>query len=250
MPELPEVETSRRGIEPHLVGATILHAVVRNSRLRWPVSHEIHALSDQPVLSVQRRAKYLLLELPTGWIIIHLGMSGSLRVLPHELPPAKHDHVDLVMSNGKVLRYTDPRRFGAWLWCADLTASSVLAHLGPEPLSDSFNGEYLFAKSRGKRTAIKPWLMDNKLVVGVGNIYASESLFVAGIHPDRPAMTLSESEAALLVATIKAVLLRSIEQGEQHSVISCKAMANRVILRRSYRFMVGQGNLVVSVVRR
>ncbi|MCW1877052.1 MULTISPECIES: bifunctional DNA-formamidopyrimidine glycosylase/DNA-(apurinic or apyrimidinic site) lyase [Erwiniaceae] len=213
MPELPEVETSRRGIEPHLVGATILHAVVRNSRLRWPVSHEIHALSDQPVLSVQRRAKYLLLELPTGWIIIHLGMSGSLRMLPHELPPAKHDHVDLVMSNGKVLRYTDPRRFGAWLWCTDLAASSVLSHLGPEPLEDSFNGAYLFAKSRGKRTAIKPWLMDNKLVVGVGNIYASESLFVAGIHPDRPAMALNEPEAELLVATIKAVLLRSIEQG-------------------------------------
>lgn len=116
MPELPEVETSRRGIEPHLVGATILHAVVRNGRLRWPVSDEIHALSDKPVLSVQRRAKYLLLELPDGWIIIHLGMSGSLRILTEELPAEKHDHVDLVMSNGKVLRYTDPRRFGAWLW--------------------------------------------------------------------------------------------------------------------------------------
>jgi len=213
MPELPEVETSRRGIEPHLVGATILHAVVRNPRLRWPVSGEIHALSDLPVLSVQRRAKYLLLELPTGWIIIHLGMSGSLRMLPHEMPPAKHDHVDLVMSNGKVLRYTDPRRFGAWLWCSDLTLSPVLAHLGPEPLSDDFSGAYLFAKSRGRRTAIKPWLMDNKLVVGVGNIYASESLFVAGILPDRPAMALGEEEAERLVATIKAVLLRSIEQG-------------------------------------
>ena len=213
MPELPEVETSRRGIEPHLVGETILHAIVRNARQRWPVSSEIHALSDQPVLSVQRRAKYLLLELPDGWIIIHLGMSGSLRVLPEEIPPAKHDHVDLVMSNGKVLRYTDPRRFGAWLWCADLQASNVLAHLGPEPLSDSFNGDYLFEKSRGKRTAIKPWLMDNKLVVGVGNIYASESLFTAGILPDHPAMALTQSQAALLVATIKAVLLRSIEQG-------------------------------------
>ena len=213
MPELPEVETSRRGIEPHLVGETILHAVVRNSRLRWPVSEEIHALSDQPVLSVQRRAKYLLLELPTGWIIIHLGMSGSLRILPEALPAAKHDHVDLVMSNGKVLRYTDPRRFGAWLWSNDLQGSNVLAHLGPEPLSEEFNGEYLFAKSRGKRTAIKPWLMDNKVVVGVGNIYASESLFTAGILPDRPAMSLSEAQAGLLATTIKAVLLRSIEQG-------------------------------------
>jgi formamidopyrimidine-DNA glycosylase len=116
MPELPEVETSRRGIEPHLVGATILHAVVRNGRLRWPVSEEIYRLSDVPVLSVRRRAKYLLLELPDGWIIVHLGMSGSLRILSEELPAEKHDHVDLVMSNGKVLRYTDPRRFGAWLW--------------------------------------------------------------------------------------------------------------------------------------
>ena len=113
MPELPEVETSRRGIEPHLVGATILHAVVRNGRLRWPVSEEIYRLSDVPVLSVRRRAKYLLLELPDGWIIVHLGMSGSLRILSEELPAEKHDHVDLVMSNGKVLRYTDPRRFGA-----------------------------------------------------------------------------------------------------------------------------------------
>ncbi|MDU6926471.1 bifunctional DNA-formamidopyrimidine glycosylase/DNA-(apurinic or apyrimidinic site) lyase [Franconibacter helveticus 513] len=213
MPELPEVETSRRGIEPHLVGETILHAVVRNSRLRWPVSDEIHALSDKPVLSVQRRAKYLLLELPDGWIIIHLGMSGSLRVLPQELPPEKHDHVDLVMSNGKVLRYTDPRRFGAWLWTKALEGHNVLAHLGPEPLSEAFNGEYLHARSVKKKTAIKPWLMDNKLVVGVGNIYASESLFAAGIHPDRLASSLSKKECELLAQAIKAVLLRSIEQG-------------------------------------
>ena len=213
MPELPEVETSRRGIEPHLVGATILHTVVRNSRLRWPVSAEIQALRNQPVLSVQRRAKYLLLELPEGWIIIHLGMSGSLRVLPYDLPPEKHDHVDLVMNNGKVLRYTDPRRFGAWLWAKELDGHHVLAHLGPEPLSESFNADYLLQKCAKKKTAIKPWLMDNKLVVGVGNIYASESLFMAGILPDRPAMSLSAAEAEVLVKTIKAVLLHSIEQG-------------------------------------
>ena len=213
MPELPEVETSRRGIEPHLVGATILHAVVRNGRLRWPVSDEIHALSDKPVLSVRRRAKYLLLELPDGWIIIHLGMSGSLRVLTEELPAEKHDHVDLVMSNGKVLRYTDPRRFGAWLWTKELEGHNVLAHLGPEPLSDAFNAEYLKAKCAKKKSPIKPWLMDNKLVVGVGNIYASESLFAAGIHPDRLASSLSAQECELLVRVIKSVLLRSIEQG-------------------------------------
>ncbi|WP_413736531.1 bifunctional DNA-formamidopyrimidine glycosylase/DNA-(apurinic or apyrimidinic site) lyase [Sodalis sp. RH21] len=213
MPELPEVETSRRGIEPWVAGHSIKHAVVRNASLRWPVSGEIIALRDQKVLSVQRRAKYLLLELTEGWIIIHLGMSGSLRVLPEPLPPGKHDHVDLVMSNGCTIRYTDPRRFGAWLWTDDLTTSKVLAHLGPEPLSDAFNGPWLYEKSRNKRTLVKPWLMDNKLVVGVGNIYASESLFVAGILPDRPAGSLTAAEAELLVRTIKAVLLRSIEQG-------------------------------------
>jgi formamidopyrimidine-DNA glycosylase len=213
MPELPEVETSRRGIEPYLKGHTIMHAVVRNSRLRWPVSAEILALSDQPVLSVQRRAKYLLVELNTGWIIIHLGMSGSLRVLPEETEPGKHDHVDLVMDTGHVLRYTDPRRFGAWLWSTDLAGSNVLSHLGPEPLSEDFTADYLFEKSRTRKSPIKPWLMDNKLVVGVGNIYASESLFVAGISPDRPPHSLKRDETALLVSTIKAVLLRSIEQG-------------------------------------
>ena len=213
MPELPEVETSRRGIEPYLKGHTIMHAVVRNARLRWPVSAEILALSDQPVLSVQRRAKYLLVELNAGWIIIHLGMSGSLRVLPEETEPGKHDHVDLVMDTGHVLRYTDPRRFGAWLWSTDLAGSNVLSHLGPEPLSEDFTADYLFEKSRTRKSPIKPWLMDNKLVVGVGNIYASESLFVAGISPDRPAHSLKRDETALLVNTIKAVLLRSIEQG-------------------------------------
>ncbi len=213
MPELPEVETSRRGISPHLVGHTIQHAIVRNGRLRWPVSDEIYRLSDVPVISVQRRAKYLLLELPDGWIIIHLGMSGSLRILSEELPAEKHDHVDLVMSNGKVLRYTDPRRFGAWLWAPQLEGHSVLAHLGPEPLSEAFNGAYLHQRSLKKNTAIKPWLMDNKLVVGVGNIYASESLFAAGIHPDRMARSLSVAECELLAQAIKAVLLRSIEQG-------------------------------------
>jgi len=213
MPELPEVETSRRGIEPWVAGHRILRAEVRNARLRWPVSGEIIALRDRRVVSVQRRAKYLLLELDPGWIIIHMGMSGSLRVLPQPQPPEKHDHVDLIMSNGCIIRYTDPRRFGAWLWSDDLKTSKVLSQLGPEPLSDEFDGQWLFEKSRNKRTRVKPWLMDNKLVVGVGNIYASESLFVAGILPVRPAGSITEAEAELLVRTIKAVLLRSIEQG-------------------------------------
>ena len=250
MPELPEVETSRRGIEPHLVGATILHAVVRNGRLRWPVSEEIYRLSDQPVLSVQRRAKYLLLELPEGWIIIHLGMSGSLRILPEELPPEKHDHVDLVMSNGKVLRYTDPRRFGAWLWTKELEGHNVLTHLGPEPLSDDFNGEYVHQKCAKKKTAIKPWLMDNKLVVGVGNIYASESLFAAGIHPDRLASSLSLAECELLARVIKAVLLRSIEQGGTTLKDFLQMMVNRAISLRNCRFTGEKVSRVGCAVRR
>lgn len=213
MPELPEVETSRRGISPYLVGHTILYAEVRNPRLRWPVSNEILSLSDRTVLGVHRRAKYLLIELASGWIIIHLGMSGSLRILPEYIEPGKHDHVDLVMDSGKVLRYTDPRRFGAWLWTDDPGQSPVLAHLGPEPLSDDFSGAYLYQKSRGRKTRVKPWIMDNKVVVGVGNIYASESLFMAGIGPDRAAGSLTAAEVTRLVETIKRVLLRSIEQG-------------------------------------
>ncbi|KAA8997310.1 bifunctional DNA-formamidopyrimidine glycosylase/DNA-(apurinic or apyrimidinic site) lyase [Affinibrenneria salicis] len=213
MPELPEVETSRRGIEPWLVDQTILYADVRNARLRWPVSSEILALSDEKVLSVRRRAKYILIELSSGWIIVHLGMSGSLRILPEHSAAQKHDHVDLVLSNGLILRYTDPRRFGAWLWSRTLEESPVLAHLGPEPLSDAFSGDYLYQKSRGKKTLLKVWLMDNKVVVGVGNIYASESLFMAGLRPDRLAGSLTAAEAERLAQTIKTVLQRSIEQG-------------------------------------
>jgi len=213
VPELPEVETSRRGIEPHLVGNILHYAIVRNSKLRWPVSEKIKTLLDEPILSVKRRAKYLLIELNQGWIIVHLGMSGSVRILPEEQPEEKHDHIDLVFRDGKVLRYTDPRRFGAWLWCEDLATSSVLAHLGPEPLSAQFNAQYLYQQSKNKKIAIKPWLMDNKLVVGVGNIYANEALFSSGIMPDRKANSLTEQECDVLVNAIKAVLTRSIEQG-------------------------------------
>ncbi|GHL95156.1 hypothetical protein ECZU38_52300 [Escherichia coli] len=178
MPELPEVETSRRGIEPHLVGATILHAATDACAGRFQKRSTV----KRPTSAyAQRRAKYLLLELPEGWIIIHLGMSGSLRILPEELPE-KHDHVDLVMNNGKVLRYTDPRRFGAgcgpksWkgIMCWPILDRSRLATISMVSIC---------IRSARRKTAIKPWLMDNKLVVGVGNIYASESLFAAGIHP-------------------------------------------------------------------
>lgn len=213
MPELPEVETSRRGIEPHLVGNTIQYVLVRNSRLRWPVSEQIEKIYEQRVLSVKRRAKYLLIELENGWIVIHLGMSGSLRILLEEQPEQKHDHVDVVLRDGKVLRYTDPRRFGAWLWTNSLDECSVLANLGPEPLTDEFNSDYLYQKSRSRKTAIKSWIMDNKIVVGVGNIYANEALFAARIHPERAASSLSKTEVVTLVATIKRILAQAIEQG-------------------------------------
>ncbi|UVK76540.1 MAG: DNA-formamidopyrimidine glycosylase [Sodalis sp. Fle] len=213
MPELPEVEISLRGIKPWLVGHTILRSKVRNPRLRWVVANEIIALTNHKIVSVQRRAKYLLLELDNGWIIIHLGMSGSLRVLSKSEPPEKHDHVDLVISNGCILRYTDPRRFGAWLWSNNLQTNSTLVHLGLEPLSDQFDGLWLFDKSRNKRMLIKQWLMDNKIVVGIGNIYACESLFVAGILPNRQTGSLSKEEATLLANSIKIVLLRAIKLG-------------------------------------
>ncbi|WP_159566836.1 bifunctional DNA-formamidopyrimidine glycosylase/DNA-(apurinic or apyrimidinic site) lyase [Budvicia diplopodorum] len=213
MPELPEIETSRRGIEPYLIKHQIVKTIVRQPKLRWPVSDRIISLENQPVLSVQRRAKYLLIELPDGWIVGHLGMSGSVRILPEFIEAGKHDHVDFMISGGKVLRYTDPRRFGAWLWADDLATCHVLKHLGPEPLSYEFDGAYLLVKSRGKKTLIKPWLMDNKLVVGVGNIYASESLFEAKILPQRAAGTLTETEAGVLALTIKRVLQRSIDRG-------------------------------------
>lgn len=213
MPELPEVETSRRGIEPWMVGYTILWIEVRNVHLRWPVTNEIISLRNRRVLSVGRRAKYILLVLDSGYIIVHLGMSGQLRVLLQPQPPNKHDHIDLVMSNGCIIRYIDPRRFGAWLWSNDLLTSPILTHLGPEPLSNEFNGCWLFDKSRNKSSNIKHLLMNNRLVVGVGNIYASESLFAAQILPSRPAKTLSKKEAILLADSIKLVLLRAIKHG-------------------------------------
>ena len=190
---------------------------------------------DEPILSVKRRAKYLLIELNQGWIIVHLGMSGSVRILPEEQPEEKHDHIDLVFRDGKVLRYTDPRRFGAWLWCEDLATSSVLAHLRPEPLSAQFNAQYLYQQSKIKKIAIKPWLMDNKLVVGVGNIYANEALFSSGIMPDRKANSLTEQECDVLVNAIKAGI-NSLDRarGNHLKKIFYNLMVNQVILPKSY----------------
>lgn len=214
MPELPEVETTRRGIEPHLKGQQISELRVHDHRLRWPVAPELKAIQGATVSAVRRRAKYLLLDVPTGSAIVHLGMSGSLRIVTPDEPLRKHDHVELIMDQGPVLRYHDPRRFGCWLWQGTTAATHpLLEKLGPEPLDDTFNTEHLFAATRKRKVAIKVLIMNAAVVVGVGNIYASESLFMAGVRPGRMAARISRAEAASLVYAIKQVLARSIEQG-------------------------------------
>ena len=214
MPELPEVEVSKQGIAPWLVGRTVTRVVVRTPSLRWPIPAEIQQLVGCPIERVERRAKYLLLYSTLGTAILHLGMSGRLRILPIGAAVEKHDHVDIELDNGKLLRLNDARRFGALLWThEDPYQHPLLARLGPEPLTSAFAGEYLYQRNRCKHSAIKPWLMDNQLVVGVGNIYANESLFAAGIDPRRPAASLSPEECERLVAEIKGVLERAIRQG-------------------------------------
>lgn len=214
MPELPEVETTRRGVEPHLEGRILRGAIVRNPSLRWPVPPDLaERVAGEKVLAVRRRAKYLLLECESGTLLIHLGMSGSLRVMPAGSPPQKHDHLDLLLGD-QVLRFRDPRRFGAVLWhIGPLELHPLLKALGPEPLSDAFGGEALFQAMRRRGSPIKLAIMDNHVVVGVGNIYANESLFHAGISPSRPACDLSRADCDRLAAEIKAVLRRAIDAG-------------------------------------
>ncbi len=213
MPELPEVETTRRGIEPWLRGQTIERIIVRQPKLRWPVADEIRQLEGEQITGLSRRAKYILVTTVRGTAIWHLGMSGSLRLVEPEEDPGVHDHIDWQLSNGKVLRYHDPRRFGALLWLAPGEDSEHLTHLGPEPLSDDFSAVYLYQRSRGKKQAIKTFIMDGKVVVGVGNIYANESLFKAGIRPQTAAGKISRAKMERLVAEIKTVLAAAIEQG-------------------------------------
>ncbi|HHH45096.1 MAG TPA: bifunctional DNA-formamidopyrimidine glycosylase/DNA-(apurinic or apyrimidinic site) lyase [Gammaproteobacteria bacterium] len=215
MPELPEVETTRRGIEPHLCGRTIHRLIVRQPRLRWPVATTLaKTLQQCEIRQVSRRAKYLLIGTDRGTLLIHLGMSGSLRILTGQAAPGKHDHIDLLLNNGVTLRYTDPRRFGAWLWTTGRSASHpLLRKLGPEPLGDDFNTDYFYNRSRGRTLAIKSFLMDSHTVVGVGNIYASEALFRAGIHPARAAGRISRQRYAGLVEAVKQVLAEAIHQG-------------------------------------
>jgi formamidopyrimidine-DNA glycosylase len=214
MPELPEVETTRRGIAPHMEGRRVDAVTLRRADLRWPIPAEIaELLPGQRIDSVERRAKYLLLNTAIGSALLHLGMSGMLRVLPGDTPIGKHDHVDLVMDSGRVLRFTDPRRFGSLLWQPLGETHELLAALGPEPLSDDFDGDVLWHASRGRSAAVKTFLMDNAIVVGVGNIYASEALFAAGIDPRRKAGSVSRARYARLAAEVKRILAYAIERG-------------------------------------
>ena len=214
MPELPEVETTRRGIAPHLIGQRVSRVIVRERRLRWPVPEDLDVrLSGQRIEAVERRAKYLLIKAEAGTLISHLGMSGNLRLVEAGLPAAKHEHVDIELESGLALRYTDPRRFGAMLWSELPLEHELLARLGPEPLTELFDGERLYQLSRGKAVAVKPFIMDNAVVVGVGNIYATEALFAAGIDPRRAAGTVSRARYVRLAGEIKRVLAHAIERG-------------------------------------
>jgi len=215
MPELPEVETTRRGISAALVGHAISRFVLREPRLRWRVEPRLASeLAGQQVRDVRRRAKYLLIELERGTLIAHLGMSGSLRIMPANSPRLTHDHYDLVLDDGQCLRFNDPRRFGSLHWCTgDVTAHPLLASLGPEPLEAGLDAAYLARKARGRRAAVKIFLMDQRIVVGVGNIYASEALFRAGIRPRRAAGRVRKAEWVRLVVAIREVLGEAIRQG-------------------------------------
>lgn len=213
MPELPEVEVTRQGIAPYVTGRALHGAVVRERRLRWPVPRTLDSLAGRVVRAVARRGKYLLFDCEDGHLIVHLGMSGSLRLLPRGTTPGKHDHVDLLFAD-RMLRLHDPRRFGAVLWTqAPIEAHPLIRHLGIEPLSRSFNAARLHALTQGHRRSIKNLLMDAHEVVGVGNIYASESLFLAGIDPRTPAGRVSRARCVRLVAAIKRTLRTAIRAG-------------------------------------
>ncbi len=215
MPELPEVEITRRGLDAHLTGLTIRDVVIRNASLRWPIPKNLPGLlRGQTIRSLKRRAKYLLMDCGNGTLILHLGMSGSLRILLANTPPDKHDHFDLIFNNNMLMRLRDPRRFGAVLWhSGDAHTHPLLAALGPEPLQKEFDAHYLYQATRGRRVSIKQCIMDNHIVVGVGNIYANEALFRAGIKPQLAAGKLSLPRCAKLVAEIRATLSEAISLG-------------------------------------
>ena len=215
MPELPEVETTRRELEPHLVGRRVSRVLVREPRLRWPVPAELASrLEGQLVTGLGRRAKYLLASTRDGTVLIHLGMAGSLRIVSTGEPSGPHDHIDWRLDDGPVLRYRDPRRFGAMLWWnGPPGAHPLLSRLGPEPFSNTFHGRWLYERSRGRRAAVKSFLMDGRIVAGVGNIYANEALFEAGIHPGRAAGRIARGRYEALAEALRRILGRSIGDG-------------------------------------
>jgi formamidopyrimidine-DNA glycosylase len=215
MPELPEVETTRRGLSPHVAGQLVRAVQVREKRLRWPVPPALtRELTGQRIERIERRAKYLLFHTPAGVLLAHLGMSGSLRLVAPDEPVRKHDHVDIALANNLVLRFHDPRRFGCLLWVkGDIGAHPLLKALGPEPLEESFTGDLMFARSRKRSAPVKSFIMDQRIVVGVGNIYANEALFAAGISPRRKAGKVTRAQYDALVAEIRAVLQRAIRSG-------------------------------------
>jgi formamidopyrimidine-DNA glycosylase len=215
VPELPEVETTRRGIEPHVVGRRIRRLLVHDRRLRWPVDPELAAtVQGSTVRRAGRRAKYLLLQTDVGTLILHLGMSGSVRVLPQDTPRIAHDHVDIELDSGQTLRFNDPRRFGCLMFTAqDPGEHPLLRQLAPEPLEETFDGEYVWKITRRRSVAIKQLIMNSHLVVGVGNIYASEALFRARIRPRRRASSLTRVECARLARAIKATLTMALKAG-------------------------------------
>jgi formamidopyrimidine-DNA glycosylase len=214
MPELPEVETTRRGIAPHISGQRVSRVIVRNPNLRWPVSKRLATeLTGNVISSVTRRAKYLLLDSTAGTVILHLGMSGSLKIIAAAEPPRKHDHVDIVFGE-TALRYTDPRRFGSLHWTRrPATQHRLISPLGCEPFGEEFNGDYLYLRSRKRKVAVKPFIMNSHIVVGIGNIYASEALYMAGIRPTRAAGSISRNKYRLLAEVIQEVLNDAIDQG-------------------------------------
>lgn len=215
MPELPEVETTRRGIEPLIVGKAVTEVIFRVPKLRWPVPQELSRdLAGQVVHAVERRAKYLLLRFDRGTVLLHLGMTGNLRVVSQNTPLKTHDHVDMAFADGSCLRLNDARRFGAFLWTpTDPHQHPLLVELGPEPFAAEVCGDYFFGRSRGRKVAVKQFIMDQKVIVGVGNIYASEALFRAGIRPDLPAGKVGCERYERLSAAIQKVLQGAIRAG-------------------------------------
>lgn len=215
MPELPEVETVLQGLNPHLQNQTIKNIVVRENRLRWKIPASfVNSLKNQRIIKLERRGKYLLVHCHKGSLIIHLGMSGSLRLEKEKSNINKHDHVDIFLSNKFILRFNDPRRFGCMIWTtSNPVQHALLKNLGPEPLSPEFNEKYLYQRAQNKKIAIKNFIMASHVVVGVGNIYANEALFKAKIHPEKPAGKLDQQQYAQLVKQIKKVLQHAIKVG-------------------------------------